>query len=259
MLPNDPKQHFQGKNELAREEISDDPVLIAIYFKEKNARGVLVATQVKSKIGKVMDFPPHNFCICGVGNNNEFEEIIDFVEKSIHSFDRLYGMENFGVNFLLHNISEYLREYYMNGPKALGVELLLMVYNDPQIPTFFSGYRIKSDGDYHPVDYYAVIGGYNKKKDESIRSIIMKELKSLYVSDKKLPTYKEAIKITKRLCALGPEGQYGATAFQTKLANIKKKNRNKTSHPKSSNQTSKSADTSQNNDSQIETKNPAEN
>lgn len=218
MLPNDPKQHFQGKNELAREEISDDPVLIAMYFEEKNTRGVLVATQVKSRIGKVIEFPPHKFCICGVGNNNEFEEIMNFVEKLIHSFDRLYGAENLGVNFLLSNISEYLREYYMNGPKALGLELLLMIYNHPEIPKFFYGYRIKSDGDYHPIDYYAVIGGYNKKKDESIRSIVMKELKSLYTQDKKPPTYKEAVNITKRLCALGPEGQYGAATFQTETA-----------------------------------------
>ena len=180
---------FQIKDERSKKEINDDAMLVALTFIEEEEAGVYVVTKIKAEIEKISDiYPYENFVIAGVGNYSEFKEITTLIDIVILDSKSIYSPENITQQYLLGAVVENVKNYYRKEPKALGLELLLFTLH-PAREQIFHGYRIKWDGDYHPVTNFAIIGGYNAPKNSqmdpaSVRSIIKKQLGQLYENSK---------------------------------------------------------------------------
>lgn len=229
---------FQIKDERIKKEINDDAMLIALTFTDKNETGVYVITKIKAEIKKISEILPYwNFVIAGVGNYSEFKEITTLIDAVILDFQSICSPANMTAEYLLSTIVNEMKNYYRKEPKALGLELLLFTLN-PDRGKIFEGYRIKGDGDYHPVTNFAIIGGYNHQKNElseSIRSVIKKELEQVYANSQ--PDFQTTKTLADRLINLDPiMGKLEIEKFSVpkiKTAEKKKtgKNQNKSKKP----------------------------
>lgn len=204
----DIRRHFLSKNSLAEKEISEDaPALILFFNKKSKGRnssiaGFVMATCVKADITRFAPIKVRDaddamssmpFVLVGVGNVGDLDDIVDFSKELVHDIINAYGSpEALSLPKFKSDLTRMIRERYNNvQQRAFGIEIAVLSFltSRPEI------HRVKYNGEYHPCENYAVLGGYmtSGASKQSTRKLLLAELASYYKNH--LPTRVEAEKI----------------------------------------------------------------
>ena len=138
--------------------------------------------------------------IIGVGNASELSQLVDSYKSSVIAEVSTIGLDEGLADRALDSLTEEMNEAYRSSAYdiPLRVELLLISFMGE-----IKLVRIKSDGDYHELVGFGVIGGYTTGADgKSLRSRALEVLMNFNQSKKRIPTKAEAIKLGDRILAL---------------------------------------------------------
>jgi hypothetical protein len=198
-----------------QKELIETPLVLAIYYKQRGKQGVFFSSKCQrdtspffeiyrpgeSEITGVLanencrdEMTPIGM-IAGVGNQSELESMVNKYRQLLFGEINSIGMyKNISREVRLAFAGVLNREFRnRDSDVPCRVEMLLVTrfFEDLEI------FRIKGDGDFHPLPRFGVVGGHRKIRGKKItlRAMALKLLKTFYEENNRPPNLKEADEI----------------------------------------------------------------
>ncbi len=198
-----------------RQELSEAPLVLAIYYEQKGEQGVFFASKCDRDtqpwfeichpsgtmgVGILSDDKPEDEpvavgMIAGVGNQFELEYLVNRYRSLLFSEISSIGMyKNISreVRLAFANVAnDQFRSFSSTVPCRVEMLIVTRFFGELEI------FRVKGDGDFHKLSHFGVIGGYKKIRGRriTVRAMALKLLDTFYKANKRPPTMKEASNI----------------------------------------------------------------
>ena len=225
---NNVEKYFASKRSYAESQIGDDSPVIAMSYRainkdRKSETRVYLATKIKYEVDKIqplglsVDEDPI-FLIAGSGNYAEFDGLATASEEYVSRFlSTMGGRETLSAGGLIEELSQGMRDKFIDGKKAYDVEILITSFYDGPLEIFW----IKYDGTPHPCKNFGFVGGYGKNSNsgESRRAEIFNKLTAVYKTGR-LPGIKTVKKVVREMLGPDTDREY---LIQTSFAPLPKK------------------------------------